>query len=75
METKNTFGLIRRHMKEFTRFIAQEQNGIANALENVTKKLPSSVREIASYAFLSGGKRLRPVLTLLWYNLLETEQK
>ena len=25
--------------------------------------------------FLSGGKRLRPVLTLLWYNLLETEQK
>lgn len=72
---KNTFGLIRRHMKEFTRFIAQEQNGIAKALENVTKKLPSSVQEIASYAFLSGGKRLRPVLTLLWYNLLETEQK
>lgn len=62
-------------MKEFTQFILQEQENISKALQTVTEKMPCSVREIARYAFLSGGKRLRPVLTLLWYKLLESPNK
>lgn len=62
-------------MKEFTQFIKQEQGNISKALQTVTEKMPCSVREIARYAFLSGGKRLRPVLTLLWYKLLENQNK
>lgn len=62
-------------MKEFTAFLLQEQENISKALQAVTEKMPCSVQEIARYAFLSGGKRLRPVLTLLWYNMLETQNK
>lgn len=62
-------------MKEFTQFIQKEQEHISKALQTVTEKMPCSVREIARYAFLSGGKRLRPVLTLLWYKLLENQNK
>lgn len=62
-------------MKEFTQFVKQEQENISKALQTVTKKMPCSVREIARYAFSSGGKRLRPVLTLLWYNLLKNQNK
>lgn len=62
-------------MKEFTQFVKQEQENISKALQTVTEKMPCSVREIARYAFLSGGKRLRPVLTLLWYKLLENQNK
>lgn len=62
-------------MKEFTQFVKQEQEKISKALQTVTEKMPCSVREIARYAFLSGGKRLRPVLTLLWYKLLENQNK
>lgn len=60
-------------MKEFMQFAGSEQEGITKALRDVVRKMPSSVQEIAEYALLSGGKRLRPVLTLLWYNLLKTE--
>lgn len=62
-------------MKEFTQFILHEQENISKALQTVTEKMPCSVQEIARYAFLSGGKRLRPVLTLLWYKLLESSNK
>lgn len=60
-------------MKEFMQFVSAEQAGITKALQDVIKKMPSSVQEIAEYALLSGGKRLRPVLTLLWHELLKTE--
>lgn len=59
-------------MKEFKQFVAGEQEHITKALQKVIQKMPLSVQEIASYALLSGGKRLRPVLTLLWYGLLKT---
>lgn len=62
-------------MKEFTAFLLGEQENISKALQTVTEKMPRSVQEIARYAFLSGGKRLRPVLTLLWYKLLENRNK
>lgn len=69
---KTLFGQI---MKEFTAFLLSEQENISKSLQAVTEKMPCSVQEIARYAFLSGGKRLRPVLTLLWYNLLKTQNK
>ena len=61
-------------MKEFTQFVAGEQEHITKALQSAVEKMPQSVREIADYALLSGGKRLRPILTLLWYGLLKTPQ-
>lgn len=59
-------------MKTFMEFAAREQEGIGRALQDVILKMPSGVRDIAGYALLSGGKRLRPVLTLLWFRLLES---
>lgn len=52
-------------MKEFLDMIQAEQVPITNALERVIFTLPKSVQELASYALLSGGKRLRPMLSIL----------
>ena len=60
-------------MKEFSEIIMAEQAPVSCALERVIQTLPRSVQEIASYSLLSGGKRLRPVLTLLCARLFSPE--
>ncbi len=52
-------------MKEFISLLSQEQEGIELSLKNVINTLPPSVQELAAYSLLSGGKRLRPFLSLL----------
>lgn len=51
-------------------FIAQEQPHINTALTEAAAELPPSVAPIARYAFENGGKRLRPLLTVLFARLL-----
>ena len=51
-------------------FIAQEQPLINAALTEATAKLPGTVIPIARYALGNGGKRLRPLLTILMARLL-----
>ena len=51
-------------------FIAQEQPHINTALTEAVAELPPSVAPIARYAFENGGKRLRPLLTVLFARLL-----
>lgn len=51
-------------------FIAQEQPLINAALIEATAKLPGTVIPIARYALGNGGKRLRPLLTILMARLL-----
>ena len=48
----------------FARLLAQEQPRVQAALEQAVDRLPASVREVAGYVLLAGGKRLRPLLTL-----------
>lgn len=56
---------------DFTRLLAQEQPRIQAALEQAVNRLPVPVREVAGYALLAGGKRLRPLLTLTAARLFE----
>ncbi len=51
-------------------FIAQEQPNINAALAEAAAELPASVVPIARYAMENGGKRLRPLLTVLVARLL-----
>lgn len=51
-------------MLTFARILMQEQPRIHTALEQAVGRLPAPVRDIAGYVLLSGGKRLRPLLTL-----------
>lgn len=51
-------------MLNFKLKLKQEQDNITKALEYAIQELPVSVQEFASYSLLSGGKRIRPVLTL-----------
>lgn len=51
-------------MFTFARILMQEQPRVHTALEQAVDRLPASVRDIAGYVLLSGGKRLRPLLTL-----------
>ena len=60
-------------MKEFSEIVIAEQASISAALERIIKKLPKAVQEIASYSLLSGGKRLRPILSLLCARLFSPE--
>lgn len=60
-------------MKEFSEMIAAEQAPISSALERVIQKMPKAVQNIASYSLLSGGKRLRPVLSLITARLFSPE--
>ena len=57
-------------MPGFEHFIKQNQSAINLALEQAVSILPDSVREVAAYALLSGGKRLRPILNLICGRLL-----
>lgn len=56
-------------MKEFLQILKAEQEPINKAIARAVESLPQSVQEIASYA-LTGGKRLRPILTLLCARLI-----
>ena len=56
---------------DFTRLLAQEQPRIQAALERALDRLPAPVRDVAGYALLTGGKRLRPLLTLTAARLFE----
>lgn len=56
---------------DFARLLAQEQPRIQAALEQAVARLPAPVRELAGYALLNGGKRLRPLLTLTAARLFE----
>lgn len=56
---------------DFARLLAQEQPRIQAALEQAVDRLPAPVRELAGYALLTGGKRLRPLLTLTAARLFE----
>ncbi len=60
-------------MKAFARFIETEQQPISEALLRVIETLPHAVQEIARYALLSGGKRLRPILTVLCGRLFKED--
>ncbi len=57
-------------MIKLSTFIAQEQPHINMALAEAVCELPSSVVPIAQYALGNGGKRLRPLLTVLVARLL-----
>lgn len=59
-------------MKEFLQILQAEQAPINNAIERAVQSLPLSVQEIASYA-LTGGKRLRPMLTLMSARLINPQ--
>ena len=51
-------------------FIEQEQPRINAALAEAAAELPVSIMPIAQYAMGNGGKRLRPLLTVLVARLL-----
>ena len=52
-------------MQELKQSIAQEQPHIAAVLEKHLAELPPTARPVASHVLAAGGKRLRPLLTLL----------
>jgi octaprenyl-diphosphate synthase len=52
-------------MLSFARQLRQMQPGIRAALENALLQVPDSLREVASYAAMGEGKRLRPMLVLV----------
>ena len=58
----------------FARLLAQEQPRVQAALEQAVDRLPASVREVAGYVLLAGGKRLRPLLTLTAARLFGCER-
>ncbi len=58
-------------MKEFAKAVMNFQEPVTQALQKVILTMPKSVQKIAEYALLSGGKRLRPCLTLIWYDMLK----
>lgn len=58
----------------FARLLAQEQPRVQAALERAVDRLPASVREVAGYVLLAGGKRLRPLLTLTAARLFGCER-
>jgi octaprenyl-diphosphate synthase len=53
-------------MQHLRRLMAEEQPGIAAALEAALAKLPPNASGPAGHVLRAGGKRLRPLLTLLW---------
>ncbi len=53
-------------MQHLRRFMIEEQPGIAAALEAALAKLPPNSAGPAGHVLRAGGKRLRPLLTLLW---------
>jgi octaprenyl-diphosphate synthase len=52
-------------MIKLARSIAKEQSRIQAVLERETAELPSSVRPVAQHVLGAGGKRIRPLLTIL----------
>lgn len=62
-------------MKELKEMMVAEQQFVQEALEKTIQTLPTSVQEIARYALLSGGKRLRPLLTLICSRLFSYSNK
>ena len=50
--------------------LALELPAVNRALERATASLPASVRPEAQHIFQAGGKRLRPLLTVLMARLL-----
>lgn len=52
-------------MQELTRVIAEEQPAINAALERYVEELPGGARPVARHVLSAGGKRLRPLLTVL----------
>lgn len=52
-------------MQEFTRLLAEEQPKINAELRKRTDELPPGARAVAAHLLQAGGKRLRPLLTLL----------
>ena len=50
--------------------LALELPAVNRALERATASLPASVRPVAQHIFQAGGKRLRPLLTVLMARLL-----
>lgn len=53
-------------MQDLRRFMAEEQPGIFAALEAALATLPPNAAGPAGHLLRAGGKRLRPLLTLLW---------
>ena len=52
-------------MRHFAAFLLREQPRIAKAVDALAAELPGYVRPAAAYALSTGGKRLRPALTVL----------
>ncbi len=42
----------------FARLLAQEQPRVQAALEQAVDRLPASVREVAGYVLLAGGRQI-----------------
>lgn len=59
----------------FATLLLREQPRIARAVESLTAALPSYVRPAAEYALNGGGKRLRPLLTVLVSHALGGKDK
>lgn len=57
-------------MKTFAAYFSKELPRINQYLESILNDLPSSVQEIAAHVILSGGKRLRPLLLVLFASVL-----
>jgi octaprenyl-diphosphate synthase len=52
-------------MREFQQRLRREQPKIDAAIERRIEELPDAARPVARHVLMSGGKRLRPLLTLL----------
>lgn len=61
-------------MSTFARLLRQEHPAIHAALDRAVLRLPRSVRDISGYVLLAGGKRLRPMLTLISGRLFGCER-
>lgn len=55
---------------QFTDWLAREINPLNNALGNSLEYIPASCRPIARHIMEAGGKRLRPLLTVLFARAL-----
>lgn len=62
-------------MLKFELQLKQEQNKITTALETIIQRLPLPVKELARYSLLSGGKRIRPILTICAAKLFDYSNK
>ncbi|MDR2488051.1 MAG: polyprenyl synthetase family protein [Desulfovibrio sp.] len=62
-------------MRELHSYLRREQPKINKAIERRIAELPDEARPVARHVLLAGGKRLRPLLTLLVGRALNCQEK